>query len=504
MTDVVRAQPADQSSQTPVPGRRVITASVMLAMFLTAMEISIVATATPSIVSQLGGFSQLTWVFSAFLLAQAATIPIYGRLADLYGRRRVFAAGTCVFLVGSLLCGLATTMTQLILFRVVQGLGAGAIQPVASTIIGDIYTLEERAKLQGWLSSMWALASLVGPLLGGFFVERLHWAWIFWINLPLAPLAIAGVFWFLKEPATRRRPSVDYAGAALLASGVSLLLFGLLQGGVAWAWSSVQSVGLLGGALVVLAGFVLRELRAPEPILPLGLFKNRVVSVAACGFLLIGGVIPSVTTFVPLFVQGVLGESATVAGFALVPMSIGWPLASTFCGRVIAAIGIRPTALLGAVLAVVGGVVLAFGAGGETVVWIGLAILVMGAGFGLLTTTLIVTLQSSVPWSTRGIATATAMFARQLGSTVWVAVLGSVMNAVLLSRMLASGEGPNVTATLLDQTARLALDPATLDQLTMVLAGGIQAVFVGVLATVVALLVVAWLLPPEPVEPVSA
>ena len=203
MADVVRAQPAvavaaqapsaDHAAAPPVAGRRVITASVMIAMFLTAMEISIVATATPSIVSNLGGFSQLTWVFSAFLLAQAATIPIYGRLADLYGRRRVFAAGTSLFLGGCLLCGLASTMTQLILFRVVQGMGAGAIQPVASTIIGDIFTLEERTRLQGWLSSMWALASLVGPLLGGFIVERLHWSWIFWVNLVPGPLAIAGV-----------------------------------------------------------------------------------------------------------------------------------------------------------------------------------------------------------------------------------------------------------------------------------------------------------------------
>src|SRR4051812_8509726 len=284
------------ASPTPAPGRRIITGSVMLAMFLSAMEISIVATATPSIVSRLGGFAELTWVFSAFLLAQAATIPIYGRLADLYGRRRVFAAGTSLFLVGSLLCGLSASMTQLILFRVVQGLGAGAIQPVASTIIGDIFTFEERARLQGWLSSMWALASLVGPLIGGFIVEHWHWSWIFWVNLVPGPFAIAGVYLYLREPAARRQHSVDYLGAALLASGVSTLLFGLLQGGVAWAWTSLQSLGLLGGALVLLIGFLLRQQRAPEPILPLTLFKNRVVAVADGGFLLIGGVIPSVTT----------------------------------------------------------------------------------------------------------------------------------------------------------------------------------------------------------------
>jgi MFS family permease len=396
-------------------------------------------------------------------------------------------------------------MTQLILFRVVQGMGAGAVQPVATTIIGDIFSLEERARLQGWLSSMWALASLVGPLLGGFIVEHLHWAWIFWVNLPIGPLAIAGVYLFLEEPKTRRRHSVDYAGAALLASGVSLLLFGLLQGGVAWAWTSGQSVAMLGGALVLLVGFVLRQQRAPEPILPLDLFKNRAVALADCGFLLIGGVVLSVTTFIPLFVQGVLGGTPTQAGFTLVPMSIGWPLASTFVGRFIMALGFRRTALLGAVLAVIGSVLLVWSAAeprtATTVVWIGLAILVQGAGFGFMTTTLIVGLQSSVPWSSRGVATASAMFSRQLGSTIWVAMLGSVLNAVLMSRIsTAGGDGPGLTSVLLDRTARASLDPAALLGLESALAGGIQAVFVGVLATVVLLLVVAWLLPSAPTE----
>jgi fucose permease len=236
--------------------------------------------------------------------------------------------------------------------------------------------------------------------------------------------------------------------------------------------------------------------------LPLTLFKNRVVAVADGGFLLIGGVIPSVTTFIPLFVQGVLGLSATVAGFTLVPMSIGWPLASTFTGRVIRLLGFRSTALLGALLGVAGSVLLVWGAGRSTVVWLGLAIMVQGAGFGFLTTTLIVGLQGSVPWSTRGIATASAMFSRQLGSTVWVAMLGSVLNAVLISRV-TDGDGPGVTSALLDPAARAALDPPELLALQSALAGGIQAVFVGVLLTVLVLVVVAWLLPRAPLESVE-
>jgi EmrB/QacA subfamily drug resistance transporter len=498
-------------------GRRIIIASVMLAMFLAAIEISIVATAAPAIVSKLGGLAELTWVFSAFLLAQAATIPIYGRLADLYGRRRVFAAGTGLFLVGSLLCGLATSMTQLILFRVVQGMGAGAIQPVASTIIGDIFTMEERARMQGWLSSVWAIASLVGPLVGGFVVERAHWAWVFWINLPIGPLAIAGVYLFLKEPAGRKQHSVDYAGAGLLACGVSLLLFALLQGGVAWAWTSLESLGLLAGALAVLACFIWQEQRAAEPILPLGLFRNRVVSVADAGFLLAGTMSPTVVTFISLYVQGVVGASAMVAGFTLVPMSIGWPLASAYAGRVMLAIGFRWTAVMGAILAVVGSILLvggvSVGSDVSSIAWIGVAILVMGAGLGFVTTTLIVALQGSVPWSTRGVATGSAMFSRLLGSTLGIAMLGSILNAALLSRVMllpndvrsaAGGDGVRVTGVLLDAQARAALDPAMLIELQSVLAGGIQAVFFGVLVTALAAVAVAWLLPHRAAEEPAA
>ena len=497
-------------------GRRIVIGSVMLGMFLTAIEISIVATAAPAIVSKLGGLAELTWIFSAFLLAQAATIPIYGRLADLYGRRRVFAAGTGLFLVGSLLCGLAASMTQLILFRVVQGAGAGAVQPVASTIIGDIFTMEERARMQGWLSSVWAIAALVGPLVGGFVVEQVHWAWVFWINLPIGPLAIAGVYLFLREPAVRKQHSVDYAGAALLACGVSLLLFALLQGGVVWAWTSTESISLLLAAGVVLAAFIWQERRSPEPILPLGLFKKRVVSVVDVAFVLSGMMAPTVAAFISLYVQGVVGASATVAGLSLIPMSIGWPLASAFAGWVILAIGFRRTALLGAGLAVVGTALLVVGASAGTgfgsVAWIGVAILVLGAGLGFLTTTLIVVLQSSVPWSTRGVATGSAMFSRLLGSTLGIAILGSILNASLLSRVeqlpddvrAAGGDGVGVTIVLLDAQARAALDPTVLVDLQGVLAGGIQAVFVGLLASALAALAVSWLLPAHASEEPAA
>ncbi|MCC6179325.1 MAG: MFS transporter [Chloroflexi bacterium] len=476
----------------------------MLAMFLAAMEVNIVATAMPSIVGKLGGFADFTWVFSGFLLAQAATIPIYGKLADLYGRRPVLAAGMGLFLAGSFLCGEAGSMTQLIVFRTIQGIGAGAVQPIASTIIGDIFTLEERARMQGWLSSVWAIASLIGPLLGGFIVERLHWAWIFWINIPLGLLSIVGVSLFLRETVARSKHAVDYLGAVLLASGVSLFLFGLLQGGVAWPWTSPQSIGLLTGAVGILVGFVIRELHAPEPIVPLGLFRNRVVATADSGFLFIGGLVPSVTSFVPLYVQGVSGGSATTAGFTLMPMSIGWPLASTLSGRVILRFGFRGTAVSGAVITIVGAVLMLMGARADNVLGMGLANFVLGAGLGFLSTSLIVAIQSAVPWSSRGVATASTMFSRQLGSSLWVAILGSLLNAVLLSRLsslpssvrsAAGGDEAGLTSLLLNEQARATLDATVLTHLEATLAGSLQVVFVGIVVTTVAALVVAWFVP---------
>ena len=497
----VRPAPAAAS---PGTRRRPVVAALMLAMFLSAMEVSIVATAMPSIVSKLGGFGEFTWVFSLFLLTQTATIPIYGKLADLYGRRPVFAVGTGIFLLGSLLCGLAGSMTQLIAFRAIQGIGAGAVQPTASTIIGDIFTLRERARMQGWLSSVWAVASIVGPLVGGFIVEHLHWAWIFWLNLPFGLLAIAGVWLFLREPVSRRQHAIDYPGALLLMLGVSLLLLALLQGGTAWNWTAPESLGLLVGAALVLALFVVREQRAPEPMLPLDLFRNRVVATADAGTLLVGGLLLSITSFIPLFVQGSMGLSPTVAGFTLASMSIGWPLASALAGRVILAVGFRATALLGASLTVLAGLLLVLlppTAGPFGVV---AALAVIGAGLGFLSTTLIVAIQSAVDWGTRGVATASNMFARQLGSSLWVALLGSMLNGVLLARLLAlpattqtaiGGIGVGVTSLLLDAQARAALDPTVVAQLEGALSDAIHVVFLGMLATTVASLALAGLLP---------
>ena len=489
---------------------RLVVASLLLAMFLSAMEATIVATAMPSIVSKLGGFAEYTWVFALFLLTQTASIPIYGKLADLYGRRRVFAVGTGVFLVGSLLCGMSGSMAQLIGSRAIQGLGAGAVQPIASTIVGDLFTIRERARVQGWLSSVWAFASVFGPVVGGYIVEHLDWQWIFLLNIPLGLAAIAGVLSFLQEPPQHSEHEIDYAGAVLLTIGVVLLLFLLLQGGTAWPWASVQTLGLLLGSAVGLGAFVARERRAREPIVPLGLLRLPVVAIADAGTVLLGGMTLSLSTFIPLYVQGALGTTATVAGLTLAVLSIAWPIASVLASHLIIAVGFRNSTTFGFLLAAVGSGLLATRLGTGSPVHVGASLIALGLGLGFVSTTVIVAIQSAVAWEQRGTATASNMFARQLGSMLWVAVLGSILNSFLLAHLatLPAGaqatlgqSGLGVTTLLLDPQARSSLPGTLLADLETTLADGVRLVFTCLLATALAGVVIALRLPHLEVHP---
>jgi multidrug resistance protein len=244
------------------PERGKVLAGLVLAMGLAAMDTTIVATAVPSIVRDLGGFSLFTWAFSAYLLTQAVTVPIYGKLADLHGRKPVLIVGSAIFLFGSALCGLSWSMPALIAFRAIQGIGAGAVQPIVTTVAGDMYTLEERARVQGWLSSVWGISAIVGPVVGGFFTEYASWRWIFYVNVPLGAVALFMIGTYLHENVERRTHSVDYAGAVLLATGVGLLMVGLLEGGTGWTWLSASSLLTFGASAVVLLAFVWQERRA--------------------------------------------------------------------------------------------------------------------------------------------------------------------------------------------------------------------------------------------------
>ena len=402
----------------------------MLSTALVALDATIVATAVPSIVSDLGGFRSFPWLFSLYLLAQAATVPVYGKLADQFGRRPVMYAGIALFLAGSILCGAAWSMPVLILARGLQGLGAGAVQPIGMTIIGDLYSLQERAKNQGYLASVWGISSVVGPTLGGVFSQLLSWRFIFWINIPLCLLA----GWMLRrfaERVDRSKVSVDYAGAALLTLGTALVVLGLLEGGQAWAWTAWQTPAVFGGALVLLAAFVVVERRVEQPVLPLWVFGSSVLRVTSALSFLVGALLIGLSSYVPTLGQEVLGASAILSGFALAALTLGWPVSAAVSGRLYLTVGFRATGLVGVALAVAGSTVLAVMDPAGSLWHVAVGCVLIGLGLGLIAAPALVVAQSSVAWRERGVATATNMFARSVGSAVGVAVFGALVNATV-------------------------------------------------------------------------
>ncbi|MHC6592079.1 MFS transporter [Arthrobacter sp. C152] len=407
-----------------------ILIALMLSTGLVAIDSTIVATAVPSIVHDIGGFSNFPWLFSAYLLAQAVSVPIYGKLSDMAGRKPIILVGIGLFLLGSVLCGVAWSMPSLIAFRALQGLGAGAVLPVSITIAGDIYSLEERAKVQGYLASVWAVSSVVGPSLGGAFAALGIWRGIFLVNVPLCLLAGWMLVRTLHENVERARHTVDYAGAALLAGSLGLLILGALQGGQAWAWDSPVSYGIFIVGAVLLAAFLLVERRAAEPILPSWVVSRRLLATTALVSFGVGSVMIGLTSYVPTFLEGALSSSPLVAGLALAALTLGWPLSASQAGKFYLRIGFKATALIGVTIAVAGLLILSLTAGAPNVVLIALSCFVVGLGLGLLATPTLISAQSSVPWHERGVVTSTNMFARSIGSALGVAVFGAVANSI--------------------------------------------------------------------------
>ncbi|HEU5474296.1 MAG TPA: MDR family MFS transporter [Actinophytocola sp.] len=448
--------------------------SVMLSVGLVAIDSTILATAVPAVVDDLGDFALFPWLFSIYMLAQAVSVPLYGKFADIFGRKPMMMIGVSIFLVASILCGAAWSMVSLIVFRALQGLGAGAIMPTGQTIVADIYSLAERARVIGYLASVWATSSVVGPTLGGLFADYLSWRWIFFINVPIAVVAMAMLHRGFTEDVTRTTHKIDYAGAALLAAGGGLLILGLLAGGVNWAWGSPASITVLTAAALLLVAFGLVERRAAEPILPLWMFRKRVLigsnSVALCvGVLLIG-----LTSYVPLYAQNVLGTSAVVGGFAVAALTLGWPFAATMSGRVYLRVGFRATALLGGALAITGSIVLVTVDPTSSVLRLAAGCCVLGAGLGFISAPSLVAAQASADWQTRGTVTGANMFARSVGSAVGIAVFGAIVNTTV------TGGGPHPTAK---------------DVPGDLLAGAIHTVFAGTLAVAVIAILAVLIMP---------
>lgn len=393
--------------------RNLVLLALMAGQFLSAIEATAVATAMPTAVTDLGGVSHYSWAFSAYLLTSTTTVPLFGKLADLHGRLRVYLICTVIFLVGSALCGAAQTFIQLIVFRALQGIGAGGVIPISIVIVGDIYSLEERGRMQGVFSAVWAFASLVGPVVGGVVTDALSWRWVFYFTIPFGLLSAILLKMFHKENVQRQEHGLDVLGTVLLTVTVVVLLIGH-----AWWMFVLAALGF--------TAFVIQEKRAAEPMLPLDLFKNRVIAVASAGSLLLGCLLFSVTAYVPMYAQGVLHGSARDAGVALIPMMLSWPISSTLAGRLMLRWGYRPLVRAGSVTALGGLLYLAFGVAGSAS--LAVAMFVTGLGMGLLGTPYLVSTQTAVPWNRRGVATSSSHFFRTIGGSICVAALGSVLN----------------------------------------------------------------------------
>ena len=443
-----------------------------MAIVLTATEGSIIATAMPTIVADLGGFHLFSWAFAAFLLTQAVSIPIYGRLADLYGRKPVFFAGTSLFLVASLLCGLASGMASFIIFRALQGIGAGAIQPVATTIVGDIYSPAERARVQGYLSGVFGIAAIFGPPLGAFLVEHVGWPYVFWINLPIGAASFAMLSLFLPERHQVQRHRIDFTGSALLTVGAGALMLMLLEAQRLGGATISVLVVVGAGALIALA---INEKRAAEPIFPATLLRDRVIALGNLGGFTTGALIMAVSGYLPTYVQGAMGGSVLAAGLVMGASSISWALASFAAGRLMVRTSYRLVAVIGGLALVAGSLSLILLDPGRALAWAATGSFVIGIGMGFCNTAFVVSIQASVGRAERGVATSSYMFMRIVGQSVGAAVFGAVLNFGLYRHAPEAGDLVN---RLLDPRLRHSLGQAELARLGGAIASSLHPVYV--------------------------
>ena len=421
---------------TSQSSRPLIIGAVMASMVMVALEATIVSTAMPQIVAQLGGLRLYSWVFSSFLLTQTTMTVVFGKLSDLYGRKHVMLLGIAIFLVGSVLAGFAWSMPSMILFRLIQGIGAGAVQPTGLTIVADLYPARERGKVQGWLSSVWAVSAVLGPIVGGFMLRDLSWAWIFWINVPIGIAAAAGFILFLHDKPKHERRSIDIAGAALFTVAIASLLIALTEIGTSHEETMRLMTGLFAVSSVL---FVLQERRAADPMISFELWSRRPIAIANAVAVLACMALMGLTTFLPMYVQSVLHRSTVVAGLTLTMMLVGWPAGSTLAARTFQRFGLRRVFVAGSILIPVGAVTFILLTPQSSPVTAALGALVMGSGMGLVGVSSLILIQEIVDWSQRGSVTASNMFARNLGNTLGATVLGAVLNHGLAH---AKGVGP--------------------------------------------------------------
>jgi EmrB/QacA subfamily drug resistance transporter len=456
---------------------------------MAAMEMTVVSTAMPTVVAELGGALQYAWVFTAYMLTSTVTVPIYGKLADLHGRKPVMLVAMALFLLGSMASGQARTMGQLIAFRAVQGIGAGGMQPMALTIVGDIFKIEERAKMQGVFGAVWGIAGLAGPLLGGLIVATLSWRWVFYVNVPFGLASVAVLTFALVEDIEKRKHELDIAGALTLTAAVVALLLGT-DGELPWL--------LLPASLALTALFLWIETRAKEPILPLKLFAQRVLGTSSALSALGGAAMLGLVTFVPLYAQGVLGASPTEAGSTIASMAVTWPIASAITGRLIVKVGFRPLVRAGffVVAAAAAGLTLAMSTG-ASLMTLRLGSAALGIGMGMSNTPLVIAVQTSVGFSQRGVATSSTMFFRNIGGTVAVGTMGVVLARTLLAGAARESGGALLVARILGPERR-GIDTSVLAAISADLSLGVLRVMWMVTALAAGAAVVSLLFPDVP------
>lgn len=457
--------------------KRNIVISIMIAMFLGAVEGTIITTAIPTIVKELKGFEYISWVFSLYLLSSAISTPIYGKLSDLYGRKNILSIGIIIFLTGSFLCGLSQNMYQLLGFRVLQGLGTGAIFTVTYTIVGDIFSLSERARVQGWLSSVWGIASLAGPFVGGFFIDYLSWHWIFFINIPFGILCIILLQRNLNESLEKERHRIDYYGTIILSLAIIILLNGVFSA-EKQGWTSAPVIISLGATVVILFLFYFVEMKAEEPIIPFEIF-TRTNTIANIISMLSSAVLIGIEVYLPIYIQNVLGFSATISGLSMAPMSIAWLISSVILGKSIPKNGERVVTLFSMCILLVSCILLPTLGIEAPLLLVIIYAIILGTGFGGIFTTLTIVVQASVDYSNRGAATASNSLLRTLGQTIGVSVFGSIFNLNIskyFNRIGIRGVDPNHLYSSIASETGITLEHIKTSQNT-----GLHVIFTGLI-----------------------
>lgn len=458
-----------------------VTIGVMAAIAVAALDSTVVGTAMPTIIGQLGGLSEYGWVFSGYLLVSTTTVPLYAKLADIYGRKPVFFVALGLFVAGSMLCGLSGSMLELILFRAIQGIGAGGVQPLAFTIVGDVFEPVQRARMQGVFSAVWGVSAVIGPAIGGIITATVGWRWVFYLNVPVGAVAAVLIGITLHEHVVRHEHRIDWWGALLLSAGIALLLFTVSEGGELFGWTSPLVIGLGVASAASLIGFVVVERTTREPLIDFALLRRPVIASGLAVGALAGVVMFGVQTYVPPMVQGVHGGTPIEAGIAVAAMSIGWPIGSVVGGRAMLRFGPRPTIIAGGAMLVVGTAIFTQ-VGQYGALWVAvLASAITGLGMGLAATTILVVVQGEVSWRQRGVATGLVQFSRTIGGAVGVGVMGGILAAFVGA----------ASSAILDPIGRAQLTPDQLASGRDALEAGLQVVYWLMAAASVAVAVLA-------------